>query len=96
MRRASLAKNRGYARPNDQPGNPHLTPANVLEGQRASFAAAPETEHLRPTPESGLPKVILAGDWTRTGWPATLEGAVRSGQRAGDQVLASMGARAAR
>ena len=54
-------------------------------------ADAPETEQLRPTPEAGLPKVFLAGDWTRTGWPATMEGAVRSGYLAAEAVAQAAG-----
>jgi squalene-associated FAD-dependent desaturase len=64
----------------------NLVKARVIKEQRATFSAAPETESLRPTPESGLPKVFLAGDWTRTGWPATMEGAVRSGYLAAEGV----------
>ena len=44
-------------------------------------------------PESGLPKVFLAGDWTRTGWPATMEGAVRSGYLAAEAVSQVAGKR---
>jgi squalene-associated FAD-dependent desaturase len=68
-----------------------LLKAHVIKEQRATFSAAPETEHLRPTPESGLPKVVLAGDWTRTGWPATMEGAVRSGYLAAEAVSQAAG-----
>jgi zeta-carotene desaturase len=70
-----------------------LVKAHVIKEQRATFSAAPETEHLRPTPESGLPKAILAGDWTRTGWPATMEGAVRSGYLAAEAVSQAAGQR---
>ena len=45
----------------------------------------------RPTPESGVPNVYLAGDWTRTGWPATMEGAVRSGYLAAEWVARAAG-----
>jgi uncharacterized protein with NAD-binding domain and iron-sulfur cluster len=65
--------------------------AHVIKEQRATFSAAPKTEHLRPTAESGLPNVILAGDWTRTGWPATMEGAVRSGYLAAEAVAQAAG-----
>ena len=68
-----------------------LVKAHVIKEQRATFSAAPETESLRPTPESGLPKVFLAGDWTRTGWPATMEGAVRSGYLAAEAVSQAAG-----
>jgi squalene-associated FAD-dependent desaturase len=68
-----------------------LLKAHVIKEQRATFSAAPETEVLRPTPEAGLPKVFLAGDWTRTGWPATMEGAVRSGYLAAEAVAQAAG-----
>ncbi len=68
-----------------------LLKAHVIKEQRATFSAAPETEALRPTPEAGLPKVFLAGDWTRTGWPATMEGAVRSGYLAAEAVSQAAG-----
>ncbi len=69
----------------------NLIKAHVIKEQRATFSAAPETEALRPTPEGGLPKVFLAGDWTRTGWPATMEGAVRSGYLAAEAVAQAAG-----
>jgi squalene-associated FAD-dependent desaturase len=65
--------------------------AHVIKEQRATFSAAPETESLRPTPRSGLPNVVLAGDWTRTGWPATMEGAVRSGYLAAEEIAQAAG-----
>ena len=69
----------------------NLVKAHVIKEQRATFSAAPETESLRPTPEAGLPKVFLAGDWTRSGWPATMEGAVRSGYLAAEAVAQAAG-----
>ncbi len=57
----------------------------VLE-KRATFAATPEAERLRPGP-GVRGEVILAGDYTRTGWPATMEGAARSGYRAAEAAL---------
>jgi len=65
--------------------------AHVVKEQRATFAAAPETEALRPEPETGMRNVFLAGDWTRSGWPATMEGAVRSGYRAAEAVARAAG-----
>ena len=53
--------------------------------------SASGSEALRPTAQSGLPNVILAGDWTRTGWPATMEGAVRSGYLAAEAVAQGAG-----
>ncbi len=69
----------------------NLVKAHVIKEQRATFSAAPETEALRPTPEAGLPRVFLAGDWTRSGWPATMEGAVRSGYLAAEAVAQAAG-----
>ena len=65
--------------------------AHVVKEQRATFSAAPGTEALRPTAQSRLPGVFLAGDWTRTGWPATMEGAVRSGYLAAEEVARAAG-----
>jgi zeta-carotene desaturase len=56
-----------------------LVKAHVVKEQRATFSAAPETERLRPGTACSIPNLFLAGDWTRSGWPATMEGAVRSG-----------------
>jgi zeta-carotene desaturase len=69
----------------------HLVKAHVIKEQRATFAAAPDTEHLRPTTDSGIANLYLAGDWTRTGWPATMEGAVRSGYLAAEWVAQAAG-----
>jgi zeta-carotene desaturase len=69
----------------------NLVKAHVVKEQRATFSAAPGTESLRPTAESGPANVILAGDWTRTGWPATMEGAVRSGYLAAEAVAERAG-----
>ena len=68
-----------------------LVKAHVVKEQRATFSAAPETESLRPQPASGMPNVYLAGDWISTGWPATMEGAVRSGYRAAELVARAAG-----
>jgi uncharacterized protein with NAD-binding domain and iron-sulfur cluster len=57
-----------------------------VKEQRATFSAAPETEALRPGSKTSIPNVFLAGDWTRTGWPATMEGAVRSGYLAAEAI----------
>jgi zeta-carotene desaturase len=69
----------------------NLVRAHVVKEQRATFSAAPGTESLRPTAESGPANVLLAGDWTRTGWPATMEGAVRSGYLAAEAVARRAG-----
>ncbi|MFC5910225.1 hydroxysqualene dehydroxylase HpnE, partial [Streptacidiphilus monticola] len=51
----------------------------VTRERTATFAPSPGTAALRPGPETALPGLYLAGAWTATGWPATMEGAVRSG-----------------
>ncbi len=48
----------------------------------ATFRQGPGTRAARPGPDVGLPGVFVAGAWTDTGWPATMEGAVRSGTAA--------------
>jgi len=68
-----------------------LMKAHVVKEQRATFSAAPETESLRPGAASRFPNLFLAGDWTKTGWPATMEGAVRSGYLAAEAVTAAAG-----
>jgi squalene-associated FAD-dependent desaturase len=60
----------------------------VLREPDATFTCTPEAEALRPGPRTPLPGLYLAGDWTDTGLPATIEGAVRSGQRAAECVAA--------
>lgn len=59
---------------------------------RATFRPAPGSEALRPPQVTPLPNLFLAGEWTRTGWPSTMEGAVRSGALAARCVLARAGA----
>ncbi len=56
--------------------------AAVVKEPEATFAAAPGQAARRPGPQTPLEGVLLAGAWTDTGWPATMEGAVRSGVRA--------------
>ena len=54
-------------------------------GECSSFGAG------RPTADSAVANLYLAGDWTRTGWPATMEGAVRSGYIAAERVAQAAG-----
>ena len=53
-----------------------------------AFAATPAQDALRPGAVTDFKNLFLAGDWTDTGLPATIEGSVRSGDRAADLVLA--------
>ncbi|MGH2569280.1 MAG: hydroxysqualene dehydroxylase HpnE [Bacteroidota bacterium] len=55
----------------------------VIKEKRATFSPTPEVEPLRPSTDTAFENLFLAGDWTDTGLPATIEGAVRSGFRAG-------------
>ena len=54
----------------------------IVKEKRATFAATPAQDALRPQARTPIRNLFLAGDWTRTGLPATLEGAVRSGDTA--------------
>lgn len=65
--------------------------AHVVKEVRATFSARPGLEALRPTPHTRCPNLFLAGDWTRSGWPATMEGAVRSGYIAAEAVTQAAG-----
>ena len=58
---------------------------------RAVFSPLPGVDQWRPLQQSPIGNLQLAGDWTRTGWPATMEGAVRSGYLAAANVLARLG-----
>jgi hydroxysqualene dehydroxylase len=66
-----------------------LPPWQIVRERRATFAATPEQDALRPKAITPLKNLFLAGDWTDTGLPATIEGSVRSGDRAADLVLRS-------
>jgi hydroxysqualene dehydroxylase len=65
-----------------------LPPWQIVRERRATFEATPEQNALRPGPVTAWKNLFLAGDWTDTGLPATIEGSVRSGDRAADLVLA--------
>jgi squalene-associated FAD-dependent desaturase len=67
-----------------------LPPWQIVRERRATFEATPEQNALRPGAVTGCKNLFLAGDWTDTGLPATIEGSVRSGDRAADLVLAML------
>ncbi|MFE1951436.1 hydroxysqualene dehydroxylase HpnE [Streptomyces sp. NPDC059524] len=62
----------------------------VTRERTATFAPAPGVGALRPSARTKAPGLYLAGAWTATGWPATMEGAVRSGVSAADAALAAL------
>jgi squalene-associated FAD-dependent desaturase len=64
----------------------------VTRERRATFRGLPGTARLRPAAATGLPGLVLAGSWTATGWPDTMEGAVRSGLNAVLALRAGTGA----
>ena len=68
-----------------------LEKAHVVKEIRATFSAAPGTEQIRPLSVTSIPNFFLAGDWTKSGWPATMEGAVRSGYLAAEAVTRACG-----
>jgi squalene-associated FAD-dependent desaturase len=68
-----------------------LDHAHVVKEVRATFSAAPNLEQRRPLSATSIPNLFLAGDWTRSGWPATMEGAVRSGYLAAEAVTRHSG-----
>lgn len=56
--------------------------SRVVTQPAAVFSMQPGTDRFRPGPQTPIENLVLAGDWTATGWPATMEGAIRSGRRA--------------
>jgi squalene-associated FAD-dependent desaturase len=68
-----------------------LQKATVIKEVNATFSPEPGVDRWRPSQQSTIENLYLAGDWTRTGWPATMEGAVRSGYLAAEALLASAG-----
>ncbi|MGL6095072.1 MAG: hydroxysqualene dehydroxylase HpnE [Fimbriiglobus sp.] len=65
--------------------------SKVVTEHAATFSAVPGVDRFRPTQATPVPNLVLAGDWTATGWPATMEGAVRSGYLAAEVILERSG-----
>src|SRR5262249_23085357 len=63
-----------------------LPPWQIVRERRATFAATPDENARRPGPRTAWNNLVLAGDWTNTGLPATIESAIRSGHRAAEAV----------
>jgi len=68
-----------------------LLRAVVIRENSATFSPAPGCDRWRPSQRTVVRNLFLAGDWTNTGWPATMESAVRSGYQAAEAILASQG-----
>jgi zeta-carotene desaturase len=68
-----------------------LVKSTVIKEINATYSPGPGMDQYRPQPPTVWPRVFLAGDWTATGWPATMEGAVRSGYLAAEALSQSVG-----
>jgi squalene-associated FAD-dependent desaturase len=68
-----------------------LLSSKVVTEREAVFSYGVDTDNLRPSQTTAAPHLFVAGDWTQTGWPSTLESAVRSGYLAAEAVLAGHG-----
>ncbi|MGC8793239.1 MAG: FAD-dependent oxidoreductase, partial [Bryobacteraceae bacterium] len=73
-------------------GATRLERAHVVREVRATFSPQPGVEARRPATRTRLGNLFLAGDYTKSGWPATMESAVRSGYLAAEAVTAAFGA----
>jgi uncharacterized protein with NAD-binding domain and iron-sulfur cluster len=71
-----------------------LPPWQIVRERRATFESTPEQNARRPGPQTRWSNLLLAGDWTATGLPATIESAIRSGYRAATLVGGRMEAAA--
>jgi uncharacterized protein with NAD-binding domain and iron-sulfur cluster len=63
----------------------------VIKEVNATYSPRPGIDAHRPSAITPWPRVFLAGDWTATGWPATMEGAVRSGYLAAEALARAAG-----
>lgn len=68
-----------------------LLKAAVVKEVRATYSIRPQLDRVRPSSVSPWPGIFLAGDWTATGWPATMEGAARSGYLAAEVLTRAAG-----
>ncbi len=68
-----------------------LVKSTVVKEVHATFAPSPESEAARLGPQTAWPRVFLSGDWTATGWPATMEGAVRAGYLTAEALARAAG-----
>ncbi len=72
-------------------GKAKLLKSTVIKEINATYSPLPGADAYRPSQTSPWPRVFLAGDWTYTGWPATMEGAVRSGYLAAEALTRAAG-----
>jgi squalene-associated FAD-dependent desaturase len=68
-----------------------LVHGRAIKEKRATFSVRPGVDRLRPRGVGAIGNLLLAGDWTDTGWPATMEGAARSGYAAAAAALTQLG-----
>jgi zeta-carotene desaturase len=68
-------------------GEARITKSGILKEARATFSVVPRLDQYRPVQDACGSGMYLAGDWTRTGWPSTMEGAVRSGRMAAASMM---------
>jgi squalene-associated FAD-dependent desaturase len=68
-----------------------LVRSRLITEHEAVFSVRPGHAAVRPRQQTAIPNLLLAGDWTATGWPATMEGAVRSGYLAAEAILVQLG-----
>jgi zeta-carotene desaturase len=73
-----------------------LLKSTVIKEVHATYSPQPGVDANRPPSETAWPRVFLAGDWTASGWPATMEGAVRSGYLAAEALARRAGLTEAR
>jgi zeta-carotene desaturase len=74
----------------------NLVKSTVIKELHATYSPRPGIDAHRPSAVTMWPRVFLAGDWTATGWPATMEGAVRSGYLAAEGLARAIGLQDAR
>ncbi len=74
----------------------NLVKSTVIKEVHATYSPRPGIDAYRPQQSTAWPRVFLAGDWTSTGWPATMEGAVRSGYLAAEALMRASGIKDAR
>ncbi len=74
----------------------NLLKSTVIKEVNATYSPCPGIDAYRPAAVTAWPRVFLAGDWTATGWPATMEGAVRSGYLAAEALAHTAGQKDAR